>query len=352
MNADMLKKDIKYLLKNPVFYFGVVVVIYILIITIGPYLDLYKNTIDITQKTIYGEHDLVDGYIPTPEKEKKEQVLKNIQKSLIEDYNLTSSDAENVVQQLEKMDTQEEVKDYLGKNYDMPGIDSAYRLYRCKKATRSEMEDYLNSVFSQKSYTESLSYKFIDYLGVGLVYFSIIVFMFIFMRDMKRDIYSLVHTKPISSFLYIFTKLFAGLVPLYTFAIVVTAIFDIIVNSVAVKYNFACEWISVWIKLLLLILPNVFMIGVFFVFITMLFKNILPTIPALLVYATYSNMGKSSEDGFIYTPNPLAIIVRFPNDLADNYIPTWTVINQVVLVVLAVCLLWISIRLWEKKKMI
>ena len=76
MNADMLKKDIKYLLKNPVFYFGVVVVIYILIITIGQYLDLYKNTIDITQKTIYGEHDLVDGYIPTPEKEKKEQQRK------------------------------------------------------------------------------------------------------------------------------------------------------------------------------------------------------------------------------------------------------------------------------------
>lgn len=352
MNADMLKKEIKYLLKNPIFYFGVAIVIYILIITIGPYLDLYKNTIDISQKTKYGEYDLVDGYIPTPEIEKKEQVMKHIQKSLIEDYNLASSDAENVIQQLKQMDTQEQVKDYLTENYDMPGVDSAYGLYRCKKATRSEMEDYLSSVFSKRSYTESLSYKFIDYLSVALVYFSIIVFMFVFMRDMKRDIYSLVHTKPISSFSYILTKLFAGLVPLYAFAIIATVVFDIVTNSVAVKYGFACEWISVWIKLLLLILPNVFMIGVFFVFITMLFKNILPTIPALLVYATYSNMGKSSEDGFIYTPNPLAIIVRFPNDLADNYIPTWTVINQIALVILAVCLFWLSIQLWEKKKLI
>ena len=250
------------------------------------------------------------------------------------------------------MDTQEEIKQYLSENYNMPGVDSSYELYRCKKATRGEMEAYLSSVFSRRSYTESLSYKYIDYLGIGLVYFSIIVFMFIFMRDMKRDIYSLVHTKPISSFSYIFTKLFAGLIPVYTFAIAATVIFDIIANIVAVKYNFTCEWISVWVKLLLLILPNVFMIGVFFVFITTLFKNILPTIPALLVYATYSNMGKSSEDGFIYTPNPLAIIVRFPNDLADNYLPTWTIINQIVLVVLAVCLLWASIRLWEKKKLI
>ena len=352
MNADMLKKDIKYLLKNPAFYFGIVIVIYILIITIGPYLDLYKNTIDTTQKTKYGEYDLADGYIPTPEKEKKEKVLQNIQKSLVEDYNLTSSDAENVVQKLEKMDTQEEIKQYLSENYNMPGVDSSYELYRCKKATRGEMEAYLSSVFSRRSYTESLSYKYIDYLGIGLVYFSIIVFMFIFMRDMKRDIYSLVHTKPISSFSYIFTKLLAGLIPVYTFAIAATVIFDIIANSAAVKYSFTCEWMSVWVKLLLLILPNVFMIGVFFVFITMLFKNILPTIPALLVYATYSNMGKSSEDGFIYTPNPLAIIVRFPNDLADNYLPTWTIINQIVLVVLAVCLLWASIRLWEKKKLI
>lgn len=55
MNINMLKKDIKYLLKNPVFYLGIAIVICILVFTLSPYLDLYKNVRDI--KDLHYLHD-------------------------------------------------------------------------------------------------------------------------------------------------------------------------------------------------------------------------------------------------------------------------------------------------------
>lgn len=98
------------------------------------------------------------------------------------------------------------------------------------------------------------------------------------------------------------TKLLAGLIPICVFALIMTGIFDGIANMVAPQYGSEMEWVSIWVKLVLFILPNIFMIGVFFIFITVIFKSILPTIPMLLVYATYSNMGELQRLGISIFP--------------------------------------------------
>ena len=41
MNIYMLKKEIKYLLKNPIFYLGIIIVICTLVLTLKQYLNLY-----------------------------------------------------------------------------------------------------------------------------------------------------------------------------------------------------------------------------------------------------------------------------------------------------------------------
>ena len=42
MNIYMLKKEIKYLLKNTIFYLGIIIVICTLVLTLKPYLNLYE----------------------------------------------------------------------------------------------------------------------------------------------------------------------------------------------------------------------------------------------------------------------------------------------------------------------
>lgn len=353
MNINMLKKEIKYLLKTPIFYLGIAIVIYILISTLYPYLNLYKNVRDNGSNVKYGNGELISGYIPTDRSEQEKLVFNRIQESLVNDFGISEKEASESIEIIKGMDSLEDIQTYLNSQYGMTkgGIANVYEDFSGKYATKKEMKNYLAELFQNSTYTENFTFKYIDYLGVGLVYFSIIVFMLVFMRDMKKDIFSLLHTKPISGISYIITKLFAGLIPIYLFAVCTTAIFDYLANMMAGQYGSEKEWLSIWVKLVLLILPNIFMVGVFFIFITVIFKSMLPTIPALLVYATYSNMGRTLDDGYTYIPNPLAIIVRFPNDLGNNYIPKGTVINQIILVFLAFLLLVISIRLWEKKRL-
>lgn len=345
----MARKEIKYLLKNPLVYLGMVIISFIIIFNVGVYTDLYKNTTK-TEEQQYADLGIVDGFIPTTFKDQKEQVIQRIYQSLIEDYQVSPENAQDIVNDLKELNSQEEIEKCILQRYDMPGVKNLFEEYSAKKATIDEMKIYLDKLFEKEKYVESLSYKYIDFLGISLIYFSIIVFVFIFSRDMKKDIYSLLHTKPISARTYILTKLFSGLIPLYMYSIIATIVFDIVANIVSHKYGFTGEWVSVWIKLVLLILPNILMIGTFFIFITICFKSVLPTLPALLVYATYSNMGRMLEDGYRYVPNPLAIVVRFPNELTKNYLPKEVIFNQILLCIIAVVLLFVSIHLWEKKK--
>ena len=54
MNIYMLKKEIKYLLKNTIFYLGIIIVICTLVLTLKPYLNLYENVREENSKIVYG----------------------------------------------------------------------------------------------------------------------------------------------------------------------------------------------------------------------------------------------------------------------------------------------------------
>lgn len=201
MNIYMLKKEIKYLLKNPIFYLGIIIMMGILFFTLVPYFNLYKNVRSETSKIQYdGEKGIIEGYIPTESGEQWKCVFKTIYDSLVTDFNVSEEDALNEVKTIEKMDTQEEIVIYLSGKYEMSkrAINNVFEIYAGKHATENEMKFYLKQLFSKSTYAESVSYKYIDYLGIGLIYFSIIIFGLVFMKDMKKDVYSLLHTKPLT----------------------------------------------------------------------------------------------------------------------------------------------------------
>lgn len=70
MNVDMARKEIKYLLKNPLVYLGMVIISFIIIFNVGVYTDLYKNTTK-TEEQQYADLGIVDGFIPTTFKDQR-----------------------------------------------------------------------------------------------------------------------------------------------------------------------------------------------------------------------------------------------------------------------------------------
>ena len=62
MNIYMLKKEIKYLLKNTIFYLGIIIVICTLVLTLKPYLNLYENVREENSKIVYGDEGIINIY--------------------------------------------------------------------------------------------------------------------------------------------------------------------------------------------------------------------------------------------------------------------------------------------------
>ena len=172
MNIYMLKKEIKYLLKNTIFYLGIIIVICTLVLTLKPYLNLYENVREENSKIVYGDEGIINGYIPTEANEQREQAFNRIYESLIEDFDVSEEEATDALNKIKKMHTQEEIAEYLHENYGISerGVDNVFESYMEKHATKKEMKEYLRETFSKSTFPESFSFKYIDYLGIGLIY--------------------------------------------------------------------------------------------------------------------------------------------------------------------------------------
>ena len=86
-------------------------------------------------------------------------------------------------------------------------------------------------------------------------------------------------------------------------------------------------------------------------FISLLFKNIIPAVPAMLLYFMYANIGTISvEEGYHYQVKPGAVFVRFPQMFTETEIPSGIIENQIFLLILAIILLVASIQIWERRR--
>ena len=103
MNIYMLKKEIKYLLKNPIFYLGIIIVICTLVLTLKPYLNLYENVREENSKIVYGDEGIISGYIPTEINEQRKQVFNRIYESFSVDFDVSvevATDALNKIKNI------------------------------------------------------------------------------------------------------------------------------------------------------------------------------------------------------------------------------------------------------------
>lgn len=81
--------------------------------------------------------------------------------------------------------------------------------------TFSEMQQYLEESFKDQTFTKSFSYKYSEFLSLGSVLAAVILFVVLLSRDMKKDIYALLHTKPFMGSKYVLCKLISGASVIY-----------------------------------------------------------------------------------------------------------------------------------------
>lgn len=353
MNWNLVKKDLTLLLRNPLSYIGIVAMVIIVSITVSPYLSLYENLRLEDEQIDYSlDGDVMDGYIPTPEEERWEYVLQKMEDVLISEYGLSVEDAENQINEInDKKWTLQEIAQYFSDEYGMIGFESLWEEATYKKADMTEMQQYLESVFKDETYTNYFARKYADYLGVSVIPFTIVIFSILLMHDMRKNIYGFIHTKPISGGVYVLGKYFTGIVFVVTIVIIQTIVVDVIAVRAGDNYGFDTNFIDIWKDIIFFDGPAILLTGSIMLFIAILFKNVIQAIPAMLLYFMYANIGSiDNVEGYHYQIKPGAIFVRFPQPFTETEVPMGIIENQILLLFLAAVLIIASIQIWERRR--
>ena len=353
MNWRLVKRDFILLLKNPLTYIAIFLMVVIVYINVSPYLNLHGDFSTEGATAEYSDGgDVMDGYVPTPENERWEYVSQKMEDYLITECGVSPENAQEEMEMVRNKGwTTQEIRQYFIDKYGLPGFASVWEECAYKKADTVELQQYLDSVFQQESYTSYFGRKYADYLGISSILLTIAVFSILLMRDMRKTIYSFIHTKPISGQNYVLGKYITGISLVLLSVMILTVVVDAMATSAGNSYGYKTSFWDIWANIIIYDLPGILLTGCIMLFISILFKNVIPAIPAMLLYFMYANIGSAdSIEGYHYQVKPGAVFVRFPQLFTETETPSGIVSNQLFLLVLAIVLLIASIQIWERRR--
>lgn len=354
----IVTREIKNYLKRPLFWIGLILVVTGLFQNLSPYLRIHYVASEEERKELIRDYpetvqdaDVMDGYVPTGEEQRRKFWEEKICGSLVSDFGMNREEAEAVIEKMKGMDIGEACE-YLEKEYHYYGAIYAYEEAAYHQGTRDEINSYIKSKLENESFSYYFSRKFADFAGLFMAFFAVVMLAFLFLRDTRKNTYELLHTKPLHAGTYVIGKLAGG----FSVCLIALAILNLVFWFACCictrSSGFEVRLVDFIAASCLYILPNMLMVVCVYGLISLLFKNPLPAVPLLVLYIVYSNMGSRNAEGiFGYYGRPLAIMVRFPGQFFDTAPPPMVLLNQSFLLLVSTGIVMICIRLWRRRRM-
>lgn len=351
----ILTREVKNYVKHPLFWIGVVIVIWGVYSTLSPYLTIHYLAPGETIENDYPETihagEVYEGYIPSTPAERRYFFEKSLTEVFVENWGMSIEEADAVIDEIRDMDI-DEACGYLEQQYSFIGAISNYQRTAYKKGTADEINSYLVQTMEKKPFSFYFSRKFADFAGLFMGFFATILLSVLYMQDTRKHTYELLHTKPVGAGSYVLGKILGGFsVCLITLGIL-NLVFFALCRICTKSSGFEVRLFDFVTATCLYILPNMLMIVCIYSLISLLFQNPLPAVPLLLLHIVYSNMGGRNAQGvYGYYGRPLAIMVRFPGQLFDTAPPPKILLNQSFLIAASAVIVLISIYLWKRRRM-
>lgn len=350
----IIRREILNYLKSPLFWIAIVIVIFGVYQQLNPYLNIHyiasedelKNEYP---KTVY-EGDIFEGYIPASVEEHRELWENVIQESLVSNFDMSNDEASGVLREMSGMALDEACR-YLEDEYGYHGAEYAWEDAVYRKGTMDEINSYIREKLKEHPFSWYFSRKFADFAGLYMGFTATILLAFLFMQDMRKNTYELLHTKPISATQYVIGKAASG----FLICSIILGILNLVFWAACMIYTsgngFEIRLSDFLLGTCLYILPNMLMIICIYTITALLFKNPLPAVPLLVLYMLYSNMGSINAEGvYGYYGRPLAIMVRFPGMFFDVTPPPLAMLNQFCLLIVSAGIILIGIQLWRRRR--
>ena len=255
----IFKREIKNYLKRPLFWVGILLVIYGVFNTTSPYLMTHylgqgeKIVNDYPDTVRLG--DVYEGYIPANPEKHREIWSGQIKQALIDELEMSDLEAQSVMSELVDMEL-EEAFVYLEEKYDWYSARYMYEDSAYYKGTSEEINAYLNEKMKNKTFSFYYSRKFADFAGLFMCFFATIMLAVLFLQDTKKHTYELLHTKPITAGKYVLGKVSAG----FAICLIALTIINLLFWALCVIYTkdsgFEVRFWDFIVSTVLYILPN------------------------------------------------------------------------------------------------
>ena len=350
-------REFKNYMKNPLYWIGII--IFVFSIYSGLNEDLNIHTFSSSQEVEQlkdarpTDADVINGYIPTSSEEKIDIGLNDIKQTFIDGYDMTEQEAESAIKDIkaQNLSVAGTIK-YLEDNYQFYDGKAVFREAEQKKGTMDELNNYIASRLSEHSYAYYFAKKYVDITGFHIAFFSVVLLAFLFIRDMKKDTYELLHTKPVSAETYVLGKYFGGVLPMGLSVLIITIIFTVMCQSNELQISIMDSFGNMLLAALLYVMPTVLICTGIYVLIALLFKNPLPSIPLILAYIVYSNMGSYDANGnYGFNGKILGMLFRFEGKFFETEVLPVFLLNQIALLLLSLLFAGIGIWCWRKRRL-
>ena len=225
----VIKRELKNYLKNPVLWLGLIVVILMLYQMLNPYLKIHYFQSEREMEGLHPKNiddaDISEGYVESTEEEQMELACRLVKKEMVKMLGMKEQEAEQILNaMLQKKMSAEEIEAELIDKYEFYGkygIKYYFQISEYRKASVEEANQYIDENMKEHSFSFYFSRKFADFCGLLMGFFSAVLLAFLFIRDTRKDMYELLHTKPVSAAGYVCGKIGGGFLAMMVVAGVV-----------------------------------------------------------------------------------------------------------------------------------
>lgn len=151
----VLKREVKNYMKNPLFWIGIAVGVWMIFQDTGPYLGIHYlkegETIVNDYPEMHRDGDVFDGYVPAGKELRREMWEERIREILVSEFEMESAKAQSVIDEMKGMDIAEasrhlEEYGYYDAHYEY--VNTAYH-----KGTREEINAYIAGKLKNKTFS-------------------------------------------------------------------------------------------------------------------------------------------------------------------------------------------------------
>ena len=366
----IFKREVKNYFKNPVYWIGMVLVILMVYQMVSPFLAVryFQTEEEITEQEIGEDTDLdiMQGYVLSTKEQQIEIGLAMLEQAM-ENYKenerkgepnyiyweSTEEDPKRIIQEVREQNFSEilDTEIYLEEQYQIWGSSYYFEEALYHRGDMEEVNSYLEGKLEEHPYSYYFSRKFADFAGLVISFFAVVLLAFLFLRDTRKDIYELLHTKPIKAKSYVIGKIAGGMTAIMIVLIILNLIFGSLCIVHARQEGLPVSAFDFLFATAVYIVPNMMMIVCVYAAVSILFKNPLPATPLLFLYIVYSNMGsKNAQGDYGYFGRPFAIMVRFPGTFLDTTPPPLVLWNQSFLVIASIVLICLTIMVFKRRR--